>query len=158
LIFVWKLFFSKFNPLWSYLEARPRTLKNQGLAAKFDGLVRFGLPDSQWRFAEMASRDEMSFVKNSAAGESRIVVEISSSRSTGTPSESFCDRIRLGLGPRGEAELLPDGRLLVDCSDPDRLESVAHAIAADLGHASDAKYSCTSTGPTSNQAISKFLS
>jgi hypothetical protein len=158
MLLIAKLFFSDANPLWNYIEAWPRTLEDQDLASKLNGLIRFGLPGSRWKFVETESGDQLEFAKDSAAGESRIILTVLANGFPVALSEPLRDRLTLALGSNDDIDFPSDGNIILNCGQPARFEAVARAMATELGHLPNTKYRCSSRGPNDEGAIADFLS
>jgi len=151
-------FFSAWNPLWNWLERRPKTLESQEIDRKFHGLILFGLAGSHYHFQEIRSGDSFSFVKCSGAGESRMVLTVDS-KVPDTELARALERQAL-LTLRDSHTLTPsenEGDFDVKCDDPASLSALSQAVVKAMNHLPDAKYRCVSGGPTDNQAFRDFF-
>jgi hypothetical protein len=149
---------SNANPLWHLIERWPRTLDRQSLLGKVDGLVRFGMPGASWTFKETVSGDRIALIKTGSAGESGLILAVSSRVPKANLADALAHHAELALG-RGH-RLRPGaspGSFEIKCDDPALLVAVIRKVAELLNHSRLAKYSAHSTGPADWEEVREYF-
>ena len=149
---------SNANPLWKIIEQWPRTLDRQELFAKFDGMIRFGMPGASLIFQETSSGDRISFIKTSPTGESRLVLAIESQSTHSDLRDSIEQHAQLALG-RGH-QLCPSAEpnsYEVQCDDPAVLVGLLRKLAELLAHDPTARYRARSKGPSDWNEVREYF-
>jgi len=153
---VWFLF-SNLNPLWRLWESWPRAFENLELHSKCDGLLRFGLPGSHWRFVEQSSHDEIAICKTSGSEEPNFELQVRTKRPSAAWVPEFERVAQLAIGDTGTLRSEPASNTFVlSCSDSARLVAVIRAVATSLGHNTQHRYRTFSEGPVDYNEVNEF--
>jgi hypothetical protein len=145
------LFNSDRSPLWRAIEARPRTLHAADLAAKFNGLLLFGLSGSYLSLEHCQSRQTIRFTKQEA---DTFTVEM--------PGVSLNETLQEGLARYAalagvKLSIIAEYQFSVTSPDPAALESIVHATARLVGHDPTSLYRVAFEGPTDARVVNKYF-
>ena len=145
------LFNSDRSPLWRAIAARPRTLQAADLAAKFNGLLTFGLSGSYLSLEHCRSRQTIRFTKQDA---DTFIVEVSGV----SLNETLHDGLARHAALAGvKLSIIAEYQFSITSPDPARLESIVHAITRLVGDDPTSLYRVGFEGPTDARVVGKYF-